>query len=71
MRGPQSVKKDIWYLGGSKKRNEFLEKKTKKGQHIKGFPLGLLASVGVPFLGEIAKPIITKIFGEGKRRYRR
>ena len=37
--------------------------KTKKG---KGFPLGPLASVRVPFVGEIAKPIIKKILVEEK-----
>ena len=70
MRGPQSVKKDVWYLGGRKKKQVVRKKKLKKGQRDKGFPLGLLASVGVPFLGEIAKPIIKKFFGRGKRRYR-
>ena len=33
-----------------------LEKKTKKGQRGKGFPLG------VPFVGKLAKPMIKKIF---------
>ena len=44
MRGPQSVKKGIWYLGGSKKKIRVVRKKTKKGQRGKGLPLGLLAS---------------------------
>ena len=70
MRGPQSVKKSIWYLGGSKKKKRVVRKKPKKGQLVKGLPLGLVASVGVPFLGEIAKPIIKTIFSTGKRRYR-
>ena len=37
-----------------------LEKKQKKGHRRKGFPLGLSAPVGAPFLGEIAKPVIKK-----------
>ena len=43
-----------------------LEKKQKKGHRRKGFPLGLSASVGVPFLGEIAKPVIKKKLVEEK-----
>ena len=39
-RGKQSVKKGIWYIGG--------KRKTRKRQRGKGFPLGLLASIGVP-----------------------
>ena len=59
-RGKQSVKKGIWYLGG--------RKKTKKRQRGKGFPLGLLASIEAPILGEFAKPILGKILGRGRRR---
>ena len=55
-RGKQSVKKGIWYLG------------SRKRQRGKCFPLGLLASIGAPILGEIAKPILGKISGRGKRR---
>ena len=54
-RRKQSVKKAIWYLGGRKR------------QRGKGFPLGLLASIGAPKLAEFAKPILRKIFGRGKR----
>ena len=32
------------------------------------FPLGLLASAVAPFLSEIAKPILKKVFGGRKRR---
>ena len=59
-RGKQSVKKWIWYLGG--------RKKNKKRQRGKGFPLGLLASIGAPTLGEVAKLILGKIFGRGRIR---
>ena len=67
MRGPQSVKKGVWYLGGRKKKR-VVRKKTKKEQRGKGFPLGHLVSVGVPFLGKIAKPIIKKNFGRRKKK---
>ena len=60
-RGKQYVKKGICYLGGA-------YKKARKRQRSKGFPLGLLALVGAPILGEIAKPIFRKIFGKGRRR---
>ena len=57
MRGKQSVRKGVWYIGGRRKR-----RKTKivKRQRGKGFPTGLLASAAAPFLGEIAKPIKKK-----------
>ena len=61
-RGKQSVKKGIWYIGG--------KRKTRKRQRGKGFPLGLLASIGAPILGEVAKPILGKIFGRGRKRRR-
>ena len=53
-------KKGIWCLGG--------KRKTRKRQRSKGFPLRLLASTGAPILGEVAKPILGKIFGRGRRR---
>ena len=34
-------------------------------------PLGLLASIGAPLLGEIAKPISGKFFGRGRKLRRR
>ena len=69
MRGPQFVKKGVWYLGGRKKKRVVRKKKQKKDNTVKDFHQDL-ASVGVPFFGEIAKPVIKKIFGRGKRRYR-
>ena len=57
-RGKQYVKRGVWYIGG---------KKTKRlGIHI-----GLLASIAAPVLGEVAKPILGKSFGRGRRRKRR
>ena len=43
------------------------EKKYRK-QSGKGFPIGFLASAAVPFLGEIAKSILKKVFGGRRRR---
>ena len=40
------------------------EKENKKKKKWKGFPFGLVASAAAPFLGEIAKPIFIKNFGE-------
>lgn len=70
MRGKQSVKKGIWYIGGRKRklRKRKLRKRAKKGQRGGAFPIGLLASAAVPFLGEIAKPIIKKVFGGRRKR---
>ena len=62
-RGKQSVKKGVWYIGGKYKRA--LRKKTQKGRAI---PFGLIASLAALVLGEVAKPILGKIFGRGKRR---
>ena len=56
-REKQSVKKRIWHIGG--------KRKTRKKQRGKGFPLRLLASIGAPILGEVAEPILVKIFGRG------
>ena len=60
-RGKQYIKKGVWYIGKKKKRKQ-------KGA---GIPIGLLASIGAPILGEIAKPIFGNIFGRGRRRSRR
>ena len=57
MRGRQSVKKGIWHIGGRRS-------KQKGGAP----PLGLLAGLAGPVLGEIVKPIFGKIFGRGLRR---
>ena len=63
-RGKQSVKKGLWYIEGKYKR---ARKRRQKGGTI---PLGLLASIGAPILGEIAKPILGKVLGRGRRRRR-
>ena len=52
-RGPQSVKKRIWYLGG---------KQGRKRQKGGAFPFGLIASTVTPLVGEVVKPIFKKIF---------
>ena len=62
-RGKEVVKKDVWYIGGKKKR--------KQKQKGKGFPFGLVASSAAPLLGEIAKRILNKIFGRGRKRRKR
>ena len=58
-RGKRYIKKGVWYVGG------------KKRQRGKGFPIGLLASIAAPVLGEVAKPILGKFFGRGRGRKRR
>ena len=52
MRGKQSVRKGVWYIG---KIEEKLKKKRQRG---KRFPIGLLASAAAPYVGEIAKLIL-------------
>ena len=59
-RGKQFVKKRC-LVYWRKKRNQ-------KGGTI---PIGLLASIGAPILGDIAKPILGKNFGRGRKRRRR
>ena len=59
-RGKQYVKKGFWYIGGKKRKQ--------KGA---GLPIGLLATIGAPILGELAKPILGKNFGRGRRCSRR
>ena len=44
------------------------EKRRQRGGAI---PIGPLASIGGPILGEMAKPILGKIFGRGKKRRRK
>ena len=63
MRGRQSVKKGVWYIGGKRKYR-------KRKQQGKRFPIGLVVSAAAPILGEIAKPLLKKIFGGKKRRIR-
>ena len=60
MRGKQYVKKGVWSIGRKKR-------KQKDG----AFPLGLLASIGAPILGEIAKLMLGKIFGRVRKLRRR
>ena len=64
-RGRQSVKKGVWYIGGRCRR---APKRRQKGGAI---PIGLIAPLAAPVLGEIAKPILDKILGRGLRRRRR
>ena len=58
MRGKQSVRKGVWYIGGRTR----LRKRTKREQRGKGLPIGLLVSAAAPFLGEVAKPLLKKFF---------
>ena len=53
MRGKQSVRKGVWYIGGRKRRARKIYRK----QRGKGLPQGLIASAAAPFIGEIAKPL--------------
>ena len=62
-REKQSAKKGVWCIGGKYKKAP--RKKKQKGRAI---PFGLIASLAAPVLGEVAKPILGKIFGRGKRR---
>ena len=64
MRGKQSVKKGVWYIGGRKR----YRKRVQRGQRGRGLPVGLIASAAAPFLGEIAKPIFKKTFGARRKR---
>ena len=51
MRRKQSVKKDVWYIGGKRRRYS----KKRRGGAI---PFGLIASAAGPSLGEVAKPLL-------------
>ena len=53
---------------GGKYKQAPRRKRRQKGGAI---PFGLLASIGVPILGEIAKPILGKILGRVLRKRRR
>ena len=48
MGGKQLVRKGIWHIGGKYKRAP------KRRHKAVAIPLGLLASIGAPILGEIA-----------------
>ena len=58
MKGKQSVRKDVWYIGGRKRRGRKIYRK----QREKGLPLGLISSAAAAFIGEIAKPLFKKKF---------
>ena len=64
-RGRQSVKKGVWYIGGRYRRAP------KRRQKAGAIPIGLIAPLAAPVLGEIAKPILGKILGRGLRRRRK
>ena len=64
MRGKPSVRKGVWYIGGRRKR----KRRAVKRQRKRGIPIGLFAPATVPFSGEVAKPILKKIFGGRKKR---
>ena len=64
MRGKQSIRKGVWYIGGETGRYI-------KRQRGKGIPFRLIASAATPFLGEVAKPILKTFFGDRRRRSRR
>ena len=59
MHGRQSMKKGVWHIGGRKRQ---------KGG---AFPLGLVASLAGPILGEVAKPIFKTVLRRGIKRRRR
>ena len=61
MLGRQSIKKGVWHIGGKRKRR----------QRGGAFPLGLVASLAGPLLGEVAKPIFKTILGRGIQQRRR
>ena len=61
MRGRQSIKKGVWHIGGKRKRR----------QRGGAFPLGLVAPLAGPLLGEVAKPIFKTILGRGIQQRRR
>ena len=61
MRGRQSIKKGVWHIGGRRKRR----------QRGGAFPLGLVASLAGPLLGEVAKPIFKTILERGIQQRRR
>ena len=59
MHGRQSIKKGVWHIGGRKRQ---------KGG---AFPLGLVASLAGPILGEVAKPTFKIILGRRFKKKRR
>ena len=63
MRGKQSVRKGIWYVGG--------EKSQYRKQRGRGILFRLVASAAAPFLGKVAKPLLKNFFGGRCSRRRR
>ena len=63
MKGKQSVKKGAWCIG--------VKRKYRGSQRGKRFPIGLLAFATAPFVGEIVKPLLKKIFGGRRRQCRK
>ena len=64
MRGKQSVRKGVWYVGGRRRRYS-------KRQRGGAIPFGHITSTAAPFLGEVAKLLLKKNLGGRSRRRRR
>ena len=63
-RGKKLIRKGVWHIGRKYKRAPKKKKKEKGG----AIPFGVIASLAAPVLGEVAKPLLRKIFGRGRRR---
>ena len=61
-RGKQSVKNEIWKIGGRKR---------KRKQRGGAIPFELIASLTAPVLGEIEKPVFKTISGRCTKRQRK
>ena len=55
MRGKQSVRKGVWYIGVKIRRYS-------KRQRGGAISFGLIPSAAAPFLGKVAKPLLKKFF---------
>ena len=65
MRGRQTVRQGIWYLGGRRRI-----RRGKKRQRGVFLPLaGLLGAAAGPILGQIAKPLLKTFIGGRRRRW--
>ena len=53
MRGKQSAKKGVWYIGGKRRK--------RRKQSRKRFPIGYLASAAAPILSEVTKSLLKKL----------
>ena len=70
-REKQSVKKTFGTLGwGGGGGGRDIKEQEKEDRGMGQYLSGLLASIGAPILGEIAKPILGKILGRSRRRRR-